>query len=117
MFVYITKDAVYSFAANQLTSSTSVSLEVLQKDLQKEGVEATAIRFLDITLPAPTVSAPLATRVAQQIRLAIRDLNLNSCQGGVMFYEVNTVGGVHLEFVYKKAGFCDKVIDFSEKYE
>lgn len=117
LFVYITKDAVYSFAANQLTSSTSVSLEVLQKDLQKEGVEATAIRFLDITLPAPTVSAPLATRVAQQIRLAVRDLNLNSCQGGVMFYEVNTVGGVHLEFVYKKAGFCDKVIDFSEKYE
>lgn len=117
LFMYITKDAVYSFAVNQLTPSTASSLEVLQKDLKKESVEATAIRFLNIILPAPTDANPMATRVSQQIRLAIRDLNLERRQGGVMFYEVNSVGGIHLEFVYKKAGFCDKVIDISEKYE
>lgn len=117
MFVYVTKDALYSFAANQLASSTTSSLEVLQKDIAAENMEVTALQFVDITLSAPTESNPLATRVARQVRLAVRDLSRTERQGGVAFYEVNSTGGVHVEFVFKKTGFCDKVIDISEKYE
>ena len=51
------------------------------------------------------------------MRLAVRDLNRTERQGGVVFYEVNSTGGIHLDSVFKKTGFCDKVIDINEKYE
>lgn len=116
VFMYATKDAVYSFAANQLTSSTMSSLEVLQQNMQAENMEVTSIKFLDITVSEPTASNPNATRTSSQVRCCVRDLNLSEKQGGVIFYEVNSTGGVHLEFLFEKCGFCDKVIDIDEKY-
>ena len=116
--MYATENAVYSFAVNQLNASTSSSLEVLQKDMQAiENMQVTGIQFVDITVPAPTESTPSATRISQQVRLAVRDLNRTERQGGVVFYEVNSTGGIHLDSVFKKTGFCDKVIDINEKYE
>ena len=118
VLMYATENAVYSFAVNQLNASTSSSLEVLQKDMQAiENMQVTGIQFVDITVPAPTESGPSATRISQQVRLAVRDLNRTERQGGVVFYEVNSTGGIHLDSVFKKTGFCDKVIDINEKYE
>lgn len=118
VLMYATENAVYSFAVNQLNASTSSSLEVLQKDMQAiENMQVTGIQFVDITVPAPTESDPSATRISQQVRLAVRDLNRTERQGGVVFYEVNSTGGIHLDSVFKKTGFCDKVIDINEKYE
>ena len=88
VFMYATKDAVYSFAANQLTSSTMSSLEVLQQNMQAENMEVTSIKFLDITVSEPTASNPNATRTSSQVRCCVRDLNLSEKQGGVIFYEV-----------------------------
>ena len=82
-----------------------------------ENMQVTGIQFVDITVPAPTESDPSATRISQQVRLAVRDLNRTERQGGVVFYEVNSTGGIHLDSVFKKTGFCDKVIDINEKYE
>lgn len=115
--MYATENAVYSFAANQLNASTNLALEVLQKDMQAENMKITGIQFVDITVAAPTESNPLATRVSQQVRLAVRDLSRAERQGGVVFYEVNSTGGIHLDGVFRKTGFCDRVIDINEKYE
>ncbi len=117
VFMYATENAVYSFAANQLNASTNSALEVLQKDMQAENMAVTGIQFVDITVAAPTESNPLATRVSRQVRLAVRDLSRAERQGGVVFYEVNSTGGIHLDGVFRKTGFCDRVIDINEKYE
>ena len=100
VLMYATENAVYSFAVNQLNASTSSSLEVLQKDMQAiENMQVTGIQFVDITVPAPTEADPSATRISQQVRLAVRDLNRTERQGGVVFYEVNSTGGIHLDSV------------------
>ena len=116
IFVYATKDAIYSFAANQLTTSTNTNLEVLQQNMQAENMEVTGIKFLNITVSEPTVSDPNATRISSQVRCCVRDLSLSEKQGGVIFYEVNSTGGVHLELLFERCGFCDRVIDIDEKY-
>ncbi|MFR3330130.1 MAG: hypothetical protein ACLTSL_08210 [Odoribacter splanchnicus] len=116
VFMYATEDGVYSFAANQLTNSTTSTLEVLQKDMKPENMKITGIKFTDITIAAPTEENPNATRISQQIRLSVKDLGLTKKQGGIVFYEVNSTGGIHLEFLFKKTGFCEKVIDIDEKY-
>ena len=116
VFVYATKDAVYSFAANQLTVNTNSSLEVLQQDMKVQNMEVTGIKFLNITMSAPTETNPNATRTSSQVRLCVRDLSLSEKQGGVLFYEVNSTGGVHFEFLFERCGFCDRVIDIDEKY-
>lgn len=83
-----------------------------------ENMQVTGIQFVDITVPAPTESDPSATRISQQVRLAVRGFEpVPERQGGVVFYEVNSTGGIHLDSVFKKTGFCDKVIDINEKYE
>ena len=116
LFVYATKDAVYSFAANQLNATTNSSLEVLQQDMQAQNMEVTGIKFLNITMPAPTDTNPNATKTVPQVRLCVRDLSLSEKQGGVVFYELNSTGGVHFEFLFERCGFCDRVIDIDEKY-
>lgn len=50
-----------------------------------ENMQVTGIQFVDITVPAPTESDPSATRISQQVRLAVRDLNRTERQGGVVF--------------------------------
>ena len=116
VFIYATKDAIYSFAANQLTQNTTSNLEVLQQDMALQNMEVTGIKFLNITVPDPTASDPNATRASSQVRCCVRDLSLSEKQGGVIFYEVNSTGGIHLELLFERCGFCDKVIDIDEKY-
>lgn len=116
LFVYATKDAIYSFAANQLNSTTNSSLEVLQQDMKAQNMEVTGVKFLNITMPAPTDTNPNATKIVPQVRLCVRDLSLSEKQGGVVFYEVNSTGGVHFELLLERCGFCDRVIDIDEKY-
>ncbi len=116
LLIYATEDAVYSLVVDQLTESTSSSLEALQKDMAAENMKVTGLKFLDVTVPAPTETNPDATVISQQVRLCVQDLNLAEKQGGVVFYEVNSVGGIHLDFKYKRTGFCDRVIDIEEKY-
>ena len=116
VFIYATKDAIYSFAANQLTQNTTSNLEVLQQDMALQNMEVTGIKFLNITVPDPTASDPNATRASSQVRCCVCDLSLSEKQGGVIFYEVNSTGGIHLELLFERCGFCDKVIDIDEKY-
>ena len=116
VFIYATKDAIYSFAANQLTQNTTSNLEVLQQDMDQQNMEVTGIKFVNITVPDPTASDPNATRASSQVRCCVRDLSLSEKQGGVIFYEVNSTGGIHLELLFERCGFCDKVIDIDEKY-
>lgn len=116
LFVYATSDGIYSFAVNQLIAGTSSQVEVLQQNLKAEQMEITGMEFLDITVAAPTSEDPEATRTSPQVRVCVRDLSLGEKQGGAVFYEVNTTGGIHMEQIFKKTGFCDKVIDIDEKY-
>ena len=116
VFMYATKDAIYSFAANQLTQNTTSNLEVLQQDMDQQNMEVTGIKFVNITVPDPTASDPNATRASSQVRCCVRDLGLSEKQGGVVFYEVNSTGGIHLELLFERCGFCDRVIDIDEKY-
>lgn len=115
VFMYATPTGIYSIAANQLSASSS-NLEVLQVDMAAERMEVTDMKFLDITVPAPTPEDPNATQVIAQVRAFVRDLDLSEKRGGAIFFEVNTTGGVHLDELFKKTGFCDKVIDIDEKY-
>lgn len=116
ILVYATADGIYSMAVNQLGATTSTQLEVLQKDMKADQMEVTGLEFEDITLPAPTEDEPNATRTSSQVRVYVRDLSLGEKQGGAVFLEMNTTGGVHLEQIFKKTGFCDRVIDIDEKY-
>ena len=116
VFMYATKDAIYSFAANQLTQNTTSNLEVLQQDMDQQNMEVTGIKFVNITVPDPTASDPNATRASSQVRCCVRDLGLSEKQGGGIFYEVNSTGGIHLELLLERCGFCDRVIDIDEKY-
>lgn len=84
--------------------------------MKAEQMEITGMKFLDITVAAPTSEDPEATRVSPQVRVCVRDLSLGEKQGGAVFYEINTTGGIHMEQIFKKTGFCDKVIDIDEKY-
>lgn len=115
LFVYATPGGIYSFAVNQLSASAS-RLEVLQRDMAAAQTEVTGMKFLDITVPAPTADDPDATRIVPQVRVFVRDLSLPEKQGGAVFFEVNTTGGVHLDEVFRKTGFCDRVVDVDEKY-
>lgn len=116
ILIYATTDGIYSLSVNQLGSTTTSQLEVVQKDMKADQMEITGLEFVDITLSAPTTEDPNATRTSSQVRVYVRDLTLSAKQGGVVFFEMNTIGGVHLNQIFKKTGFCDKVIDVDEKY-
>lgn len=116
ILVYATQTGIYSMSVNQLKDETSSCLEVLQVDTSLENMEVTGLEFLNITVSAENPEYPSATRISPQVRVYVRDLTLPEKQGGVVFYEVGTIGGVHLEQIFKKTGFCDRVIDIDEKY-
>lgn len=116
ILIYATSNGIYSMAVNQLGATTTSQLEVLQKDMRAASMEVTGFEFLDITVANPTQDDPNATRTSSQVRVYVRDLTLTGKQGGAVFFEINTTGGVHLEQIFKKTGFCDRVIDIDEKY-
>lgn len=116
ILVYATTDGIYSMSVSLLGATTTTQLEVLQKDMKADQMEVTGLEFEDITLSAPTADDPNATRTSSQVRVYVRDLSLSEKQGGAVFLEINTTGGVHMEQIFKKTGFCDRVIDIDEKY-
>ncbi len=55
--------------------------------------------------------------VYTRIDLCVKDLSLSGKQGGVVFYRTKVLGGLSVEEIYRKTGFCDKVIDIDEKFK
>ena len=115
---YSTEKSVYSIALSSLREGVTSNLEAEIVDGNKDGFSITGMKVDAILVPAPTPENPLATRTAQQVRLCIQDQNVTgNSKGGIAYYELGTVGGIHADPVYRKAGFCDRVIDIEEKYE
>ena len=113
ILVYATSTAVYTFSVNQFSATTTSSLEATLIDAQSRNSEITGMQFTTIEEETEEVGV---TRSSLQIRLCIKDLNLSGLQGGVEFYEISSLGGIHADFLYSKSGFCDQVIDINEKY-
>lgn len=112
---YHTGDKIYSINTETLTSATAGLSETLQIDLSAENMTITGMKFPTVNVPDENSSTG-ATRKANQIRVYVQDNNLSELKGGVIYYEVTTVGGIALKEVYRKVGgYCDKVIDIEEK--
>ena len=113
VLMFSTKDKVFSFSVNLLNAYTDNILEACQVDLSDKNMEITGLEFQKINVDSPTGGKPIASN---QLRLYVKDHNLSGLQGGVMFYEVSSMGGLHSELLYSKTGFCDEVVDIEEKY-
>jgi len=113
VLLYATEQEVYSLSLNLLTAGTSDLLEALQVDLKPENMEITGLKFVSVSIDD---DSPAGERVSMQLRLCVRDHNRTELPGGVVFYEINSSGGIHADYLYGKTGFCDTVVDIDEKY-
>lgn len=113
ILMYAVGKQVYSLSLNMLDGNTSSLLEAPQVDLTDKNMEITGLKFVTINIET---DAPGVTRPSMQLRLCVKDLNRTTLKGGVVFYEVNSQGGIHSDFLFSKTGFCDEVVDIDEKY-
>lgn len=113
ILMYATDLQVYSLSLNLLNESVSGSLEASQVNLTQQNMKITNLKFVTIRTDTDIPQAP---HVSMQLRLSVLDNNRTSLKGGVAFYEVNSLGGLHSDFIYAKTGFCDEVIDIDEKF-
>lgn len=113
VLMYATDRRVYSLSLNLLTSGSTDLLEALQVNLETENMEITGFKF--VTIDEDT-AIPGETHQSMQLRICVHDNNQIGLKGGVMFYKVDSQGGIHAEYLFGKSGFCDTVIDIDEKY-
>lgn len=114
-FVFATDKSVFAFNVNQASSTNPVNMEVeLIADLSRENIVISNMEYISYEVENPDdIWEPF---IVKEVRLSIQDNNRTMQKGGVIFYELDTQGGLHLKEVYRKSGFCDEVIDIEEKY-
>lgn len=118
LLFYSTGNSIYAIALSNLREGVTNNLEAQIINGLEDDFSITGMKLSDILVPDPTPENPLATKTTQQIRLYIQDQKISGNQkGGVAYYELGTVGGIHADPVYRLSGFCDQVIDVEEKYE
>ena len=118
LLFYSTGNSVYAIALSNLREGVTNNLEAQIINGLEDNFSITGMKLSDILVPDPTPENPLATKTTQQIRLYIQDQTISGKQkGGIAYYELGTVGGIHADPVYRLSGFCDQVIDVEEKYE
>ena len=113
VLMFSTKDKVFSLALNLLDENTSYIIEACQVDLSAKNMEITGFDFVPIDYVDEETGKYMPS---DQLRLYVKDNNLSQLKGGIAFYEVNYMGGIHADFLYSKTGFCDEVVEVSEKY-
>lgn len=111
--MYVSNNKIYSVNVSMIgDNERMVELELAAP----ANMTITGCEYYSATVPAPTAEKPDATRVSEQIRLYVKDNSLSSKNGGVIYYEITTTGGLQAkEYLRKVGGFCDKIIDISEK--
>ncbi len=115
MAFYILNGKIYALNVANVTSGSNANAEAMLVDLGAN-ITVNKMEFTVATVPAPTESNPNATRSANQIRVLLQDNSLSSLKGGLVYYEITTIGGIKATEVFRKiGGFCDKVIDIDEK--
>lgn len=116
ILMYATSDKVYSLRVASIKGGEVGVFESLQVDLGSNNMEITKFDFVKIDAAAPTENNPNATKISNQLRISVIDNNLSVKKGGVVFYEVNSEGGIHSTHLFTRTGFCDEVVDIDEKY-
>lgn len=111
--MYVSGNKVYSLNVSMVDGSNRMAEIEL---VAPSNMTITGADYFTATLPAPTPDDPEATKSSEQIRLSVQDNLLSSKKGGVIYYEIVTIGGLRVvEYFRKVGGFCDRIIDISEK--
>lgn len=113
--IYIKDNRIYSLNVANLNGTTTSSQEALLEELDAK-YKVTNMIFETVQVPDPTEDDPNKTKRSTQLRLMVQDNSLTELKGGLIIYEISTVGGLNVkEYSSKIGGFCDKVIDVAEK--
>lgn len=113
LLLYATDNVVYSLLINNINDGQSTLAENAQIDLTSEGKSITNIKFTPIINSYINNEGKEVEDITYQARISAQDVNK---KGGVMFYEINTLGGINSKKIFELFGFCDEVIDIEEKY-
>lgn len=104
--VYVANNNVYILNMNVNENNAAENILI---EGNKENIEITNIFSRTIQVSA-TNKEPYT-----RLDLCVKDNTLASKSGGVVFYKLNTLGGLLAQKVYKRTGFCDEVISLDEK--
>lgn len=106
LFFYISNNDVYVFNVKNL--SEGILLRGTAENYTFTGLDCTE-------MPVPTEENPKATYV--QLTASVKDNKLASKPGGIVTYRLNSIGGVSVQKMYAKTGFCDEVLYTVEKLD
>lgn len=100
IMIFATSKKIYTLNVAQASSATPGNIEAAMVDFTtgNNNIEITAIEFN-----------------GSELRVSVIDHALPGRKGGLIFYEISTQGGLHLEKTYERYGFCDRVLDIEEK--
>ena len=115
MFVYATENGVYAFNVNQASSDNPTNLEtplVAEQDL--DGLKIVGLEYISYEVENP--ASAFDPFIEKEVRLYTSDESLSDKKSGVLFYKLETLGGLHLQEIYRRSGICDEIVDLEEKY-
>lgn len=115
VFVFGTEDGVYSFNVNLASSANPMNLEtelISREDL--EGLKITGLEYVSYEIEDP--DNPFDPLIEKEVRLSVVKGFQDGGKEGVIFYKMETLGGLHLEEVFRELDICDKIIDIEEKF-
>lgn len=107
--LYLANNKVYVLNMNSGAGGKAGNLVI---DGDAINVEITNVLSHPIIL-----SSEISETVPQYTRidLCVKDNSVSGKNGGVIFYQVDELGGMSVEEIYRKTGFCDEVVDVDEK--
>lgn len=116
LLFYSTKDKVYSVLISNIENNKQELTETEQINMNLFGKQITSMKFVSIAQSTIDDAGNEEIKYSPQVRLGIKDNSNSKKTGGVMFFEVKTLGGMHCQKLFEHIGFCDEVLDIEEKY-
>lgn len=115
IFIFGTETGVYSFNVSLASSANPMSLETeLISAMELNGLAIRALEYISYEIEDP--DHPFDPFIEKEVRLCVADEAQNDGKEGVIFYQLQTTGGLHLEETFRKMGICDRIIDIEEKF-
>ena len=96
------------YALNTANASAS---EIITRNFLSEGLTVDVMKFYTYT----HIDTNNTIMENTQLRVAVRDNNLNTGKAGMLYLEGSTLGGINITEKERVFGLGDRIIDFDEK--
>ena len=116
IFIFGTEDQVFAFNVNMASAGKIENLETeLISTADLKGLKIKNLEYISYEKENP--GKPFEPLIEKEIRLYTSDPDLGDKKYGVIFYKMETLGGLHAQEIFRKTGISDKIIDIEEKFD